>query len=61
MGRPSRLALCANRAQHKAMTQTMREFDDDWKTHAYEQDTFLQWAAERAYKMADAMLKVRES
>ena len=43
----------------KAMTQTMREFDDDWKTHAYEQDTFLQWSAERAYKIADAMLRAR--
>jgi hypothetical protein len=44
----------------KAMPATMAEFDDGWKEHAYQQETFLQWAAERAYAMADAMLKARE-
>jgi len=44
----------------KAMPATMAEFDDGWKQHAYESETFLQWAAERAYAMADAMLKARE-
>ncbi len=43
----------------KAMPATMAEFDDGWKQHAYESETFLQWAAERAYAMADAMLKAR--
>lgn len=42
-----------------AMTQTMREFSDDWDRHAYELNTFMQWAAERAYAMADAMLRAR--
>jgi hypothetical protein len=44
----------------KAMPATMAEFEDGWKQHAYESETFLQWAAERAYAMADAMLKARE-
>jgi hypothetical protein len=44
----------------KAMPATMAEFDDGWKEHAYQQETFLQWAAERAYAMADAMLRARE-
>jgi hypothetical protein len=44
----------------KAMQATMAEFDRGWKEHAYQQETFLQWAAERAYAMADAMLKARE-
>jgi len=44
----------------KAMPATMTEFEDGWKQHAYESETFLQWAAERAYAMADAMLKARE-
>jgi hypothetical protein len=44
----------------KAMPATMAEFEDGWKQHAYESETFLQWAAERAYAMADAMLKARQ-
>lgn len=44
----------------KALPQTMIEFDRDWHKHAYEQDTFLMWAAERAYAMADAMLAARK-
>lgn len=44
----------------KAMTQTMIEFSSDWEVHAYEQESFLRWAAQRAYAMADAMLKARE-
>lgn len=44
----------------KAMQQTMVEFDDAWSHHAYETEEFLQWAAERSYAMADAMLKVRD-
>jgi len=43
----------------KAMQATMAEFDRGWKEHAYQQETFLHWAAERAYAMADAMLKAR--
>ena len=45
----------------QAMQKTMIEFDNDWKTHAYEQLEFMQWASERAYAMADAMLKAREA
>ena len=45
----------------QAMQKTMIEFDNDWKTHAYEQLNFIQWASERAYAMADAMLKAREA
>ena len=45
----------------KAMPQTMIEFENDWDVHAYEQDTFLQWAAQRAYAMADAMLAARNA
>ena len=44
----------------KAMQQTMVEFDDAWSDHAYQKDEFWQWAAERSYAMADAMLKARE-
>lgn len=44
----------------KAMTMTMMEFEQDWDAHAFEQPSFLDWAAERAYAIADAMLKVRQ-
>lgn len=43
----------------KAMQKTMSEFEEGWVKHAYEYETFLQWAAERSYAMADAMLKAR--
>ena len=43
----------------KAMQQTMIEFSREWETHAYEQSTFLDWAAQRSYAMADAMMKAR--
>lgn len=43
----------------KAMQKTMIEFDNAWDTHAYERAEFLQWASERAYAMADAMLKAK--
>lgn len=43
----------------KAMMQTMVEFDVTWKQHGFENTVFLEWAAERAYAMADAMLKVK--
>lgn len=45
----------------KAMQKTMVEFDRDWVEHAYQHETFFQWAAERAYAMADVMLKAREA
>jgi hypothetical protein len=44
----------------KAMQKTMSEFEEGWVEHAYQHETFLQWAAERSYAMADAMLKARE-
>ena len=44
----------------KAMPATMAEFEDGWKQHPYHQETFLKWAAERSYAMADVMLKARE-
>jgi len=44
----------------KAMQKTMIAFEDNWSIHPYEQFTYLQWASERAYAMADAMLKARE-
>lgn len=43
----------------KAMPITMQEHGNDWEVHAFEQPTFLQWAAETAYEMADAMLEAR--
>ena len=45
----------------KAMEKTMVAFEDDWSIHPYEKFTYLQWASERAYAMADAMLEARKT
>lgn len=44
----------------KAMQITMQSYGSDWEINPFQQNTFLQWASERAYAMADAMLKARE-
>ncbi len=43
----------------KAMQQTMLAHESDWADHPYQTDTFLQWAAERAYAIAHEMMKAR--
>ena len=45
----------------KAMQKTMIAFEDNWSIHPYEQFTYLQWASERAYAMADAMMTARKA